>query len=70
MRNSRKHCIYRKKNFFLKIDAAEEDPDAMFADLKKKKKKKSKPVEEVIEYNRDLVLNKFIKHVCYLGGCS
>jgi hypothetical protein len=28
------------------IDAAEEDPDAMFADLKKKKKK-SKPVEDV-----------------------
>ncbi|KAG2198014.1 hypothetical protein INT47_004981 [Mucor saturninus] len=27
-------------------DVAEEDPDAMFADLKKKKKKKSKPVEE------------------------
>jgi hypothetical protein len=31
------------------IDAAEEDPDAMFADLKKKKKKKSKPVEDVID---------------------
>ena len=29
------------------LDDAEEDPEAMFADLKKKKKKKSKPVEEV-----------------------
>lgn len=31
----------------LLLDVAEEDPDAMFADLKKKKKKKSKTVEDV-----------------------
>ncbi|KAI9304953.1 domain found in IF2B/IF5-domain-containing protein [Cunninghamella echinulata] len=30
-------------------EAAEEDPDAMFAELKKKKKKKSKPVEDAPE---------------------
>lgn len=29
------------------LEQAEEDPEAMFADLKKKKKKKSKPIEEV-----------------------
>ncbi len=38
--------LTHNKNFLF-LDEAEEDPDAMFADLKKKKKKKSKPVEGV-----------------------